>query len=122
MPSRCRRLENSMVIRPRAAPLILTGAPSASPRRWARLSKADGRAAPGGRRASAGRADGGTGAEQAERLVDGDPAAAEAGRRLVLGEPELIDQALDTMSLLDRVQVLPLEVLDQAQEQALVVG
>ena len=46
-------------------------------------------------------------------LVTADAALADPGRDLVVGEPEVLDQLLVGGGLLERVQVLAVEVLDQ---------
>ena len=50
------------------------------------------------------------------------PRAADAVRRLLLGHPEVVDQPPVGARLLDRAQVLALDVLDQRQLQLVAVG
>src|SRR5215472_15831683 len=65
-----------------------------------------------------GRDDGRTGGEEAEGLGHRHPVLAQSAGGLLVGEAELVDQPPDALRLLYGVEVLPLEVLDQAEEQA----
>ena len=51
--------------------------------------------------------------EEAQGVGDRDPAPADPARELVVGEPEVLDQLLVGAGLLERVQVLAVEVLDE---------
>ena len=60
--------------------------------------------------------------EEAERVGDGRPVLAEAPGQLLLGPAELGQEALVGLGRLERVQVLPEEVLDQAELEGLGVA
>ena len=51
--------------------------------------------------------------EEAQRVRDRDPAAADPGRELVVGQAEVFDQLLVGARLLERAEVLAVEVLDE---------
>ena len=53
--------------------------------------------------------------EQAQRVGDGRAGAPDAGRDVVLAEPELVDQLAVGVGRLDRVEVLALQVLDERE-------
>ena len=51
--------------------------------------------------------------QQAQQVADGSPGAADGVGGVLVGELELAQQTLDRLGLLERVQVLALDVLDQ---------
>ena len=59
----------------------------------------------------------GTSTQQPHRLGNRDAVSAEPGRDLLLGQVELVGEEADARRLFNRVQVLPLQVLDQAEDQ-----
>src|SRR5207253_4097002 len=61
-------------------------------------------------------------AQEAQRVRDRRPLLADARREFLLRQPVLLDQALVRLRLLDRVEVLALDVLDQRDLERLVVG
>src|SRR5439155_16372693 len=68
-----------------------------------------------------GRLHGRASAEKSQRLRYRDPILAEPMRNLLMGQPELFDQASQAACLLDRIEVGALQVFDQAEHQLLVV-
>src|SRR5207302_1864258 len=58
------------------------------------------------------------GAQEPQRLSDRDPVPSQPGRDLLLGEVEMVREQPDPSRLLDRVEVLSLQVLDQPEDQA----
>jgi hypothetical protein len=62
------------------------------------------------------------GLQQPQRVGDGDPALAHPPGHLLVGQPELLNQLPVGRRLLQRVQVLPLQVLHQGQFQHLLGG
>ena len=61
-------------------------------------------------------------AEQAQLIGDGRLAQPQPPRRLVLLQPELADQVADPFGFLKKIQIAPLEVLNQRQQTALLFG
>src|SRR5256885_9789042 len=68
------------------------------------------------------RLDSGASGAEARRLRHRDPMLAKPLRDLLVREAELLDQASQAPRLLDRIEVRPLEVFDEAEDQLLVVA
>ena len=60
--------------------------------------------------------------EQAQRVRDRRSGAADAGRDVLLAEPELLDELAVGVGRLERVEVLALEVLDEREFELLAIG
>ena len=68
------------------------------------------------------RLDRGASGEEAQRLRHRDPMLTKSLRDLLVREAELLDQASQAPCLLDGIEVRPLEIFDEAEDQLLLVA
>jgi hypothetical protein len=60
--------------------------------------------------------------EQAHNIGNMASRFADGFAKLLLCQPELIDQALETLCFLDRIEILPLEVFDQGGRHGVAIS
>ena len=68
------------------------------------------------------RLDAGGEVEESQRVRHGRSRPADPGREVVLAEPELLDELPICFGSLERIEVFPLEVLDQRDLELLAIG